>query len=73
MQDGSVAALPCQPYFDPSPCFVEPDAVPQVIAYLQQREDDLMFQVNNLQQQLDATMSRTMEVRETVHAPLVVG
>jgi hypothetical protein len=34
----------------------------QVIAYLQQREDDLMFQVNNLQQQLDATMSRTMEV-----------
>ena len=35
----------------------------EVIGSLRQREADLMSQVNNLQQQLDTTMCRTMEVR----------
>ena len=35
---------------------------PQIIAYMQQREDDLMFQVDNLSKQLESAVSRTLDV-----------
>ncbi len=35
----------------------------EVIAYLKQREDDLMFQVEDMQRQLDASVSLTTQVR----------
>lgn len=38
----------------------------QTITYLQQREDDLMFRVDNLQEQLEAAHNRSAEVMKRV-------